>query len=40
MDRFEEIAAPAEVNKTLIYGGTENEKRTKYNVLGWKNISD
>jgi len=40
MDRFEEIAAPAEVNKTLIYGGAENEKRTKYDVLSWKNISD
>jgi predicted AAA+ superfamily ATPase len=40
MDRFEEIAAPAEVNKTLIYGGAENEKRTKYNVLSWKNVSD
>jgi hypothetical protein len=40
MDRFEEIAAPAEVNKTLIYGGTENEKRTKYDVLSWKNVSD
>ena len=40
MDRFEEIAAPAEVNKTLIYGGAENEKRTKYNVLSWKNISE
>jgi hypothetical protein len=22
------------------YGGLEDEKRTKYNVLGWKNISD
>jgi hypothetical protein len=40
MDRFEEIAAPANVNKTLIYGGIEDEKRTKYNVLSWKNISD
>lgn len=40
MDRFEEISAPAEVNKTLIYGGAENEKRTQYNVLSWKNISD
>jgi len=39
MDRFEEIAAPAPVNKTLIYGGSENEKRTKYNVLSWQNIS-
>jgi predicted AAA+ superfamily ATPase len=40
MDRFEEIAAPANVNKTLIYGGAENEKRTKYNVLSWKNVSE
>jgi predicted AAA+ superfamily ATPase len=40
MDRFEEIAAPAEVNKTLIYGGVENEKRTRYEVVSWKNISD
>jgi predicted AAA+ superfamily ATPase len=39
MDRFEEIAAPAEVDKTLIYGGIENEKRTKYNVLSWQNVS-
>jgi len=40
MDRFEEISAPAIVTKTLIYGGAENEKRTKYNVLSWRNISD
>ncbi|SFE30272.1 hypothetical protein SAMN05518672_105214 [Chitinophaga sp. CF118] len=40
MDRFEEIAAPAQVNKTLIYGGSENEKRTQYTVLSWKHISD
>jgi len=40
MDRFEEVAAPAKVNKTLIYGGTENEKRTRYNILSWQNISD
>jgi hypothetical protein len=39
MDRFEEIASPAQVNKTLIYGGIENEKRTKYNVLSWQNVS-
>jgi predicted AAA+ superfamily ATPase len=38
MDRFEEIAAPAPVDKTLIYGGSENEKRTKYNVVGWRNV--
>jgi predicted AAA+ superfamily ATPase len=40
MDRFEEVSGSSNVNKTLIYGGTENEKRTKYNVLSWKNISD
>lgn len=38
MDRFEAIAAPTDVNKTLVYGGAENEKRTKYSVLSWKNI--
>jgi uncharacterized protein len=40
LDYFEEIAAPAKVNKTLIYGGTENQKRTNYDVLSWKHISD
>lgn len=38
MDRFEEIAAPAQVSKTLIYGGNEDEKRTKYGVLSWRNV--
>ncbi len=40
MNRFEENAAPDKVTKTLIYGGDQKEKRTKYNVLSWKNISD
>lgn len=40
MDRFEAIAAPATVNKTLIYGGGEDEKRTNYNVISWKNVFD
>lgn len=40
MDRFEALASPAKVSKTLIYGGPENEKRTKYSVLSWRNISD
>ena len=39
MDRFESISSPATIDKTLIYGGSENEKRTRYNVLSWKNIS-
>jgi len=38
MDRFEEIAAPNKVRKTLIYGGAENEQRSRHLVLGWKNI--
>ena len=40
MDRFEEIVAPVEVNKTLIYGGYENQKRSRNTVLSWKNIAD
>jgi len=39
MDRFEEIAAPAQVDKTLIYGGAENEKRTKYRIVSCKNVA-
>jgi len=38
MDLFGELASPAEVHKTLIYGGSENQERTKYNVVGWQNI--
>jgi hypothetical protein len=37
---LKKIAAPAKVYKTLIYGGTENKKRTKYNVISWQNISE
>ncbi len=40
MDKFEEIASPTKVRKTLIYGGDENQNRTKYSVLSWKNVSD
>jgi predicted AAA+ superfamily ATPase len=38
LDRFEEVASPTPVNKTLIYGGEENQKRTKYKVTSWKNL--
>ncbi|GAB3936837.1 ATP-binding protein [Mucilaginibacter myungsuensis] len=38
MDKFESIATPAEVSKTLIYGGSEDQRRTNYKVLGWKNL--
>jgi predicted AAA+ superfamily ATPase len=40
MDRFEDVAAPIPVNKTLIYAGAENEKRTRYNILSWQNVSE
>ena len=39
MDRFEQLSDPVKVNKTLIYAGAQNQKRTRYNVLSWKNIS-
>ncbi|MCO5950808.1 ATP-binding protein [Mucilaginibacter flavidus] len=38
MDLFGELALPAEVHKTLIYGGSENQERTKYSVVGWDHI--
>jgi predicted AAA+ superfamily ATPase len=39
MDRFETLVHPAEVVKNLIYGGLEDQKRTNYNVMSWRNIS-
>jgi predicted AAA+ superfamily ATPase len=39
MDYFEAIAGDAKIKKTLIYGGVENQKRTKYSVLGWAGIN-
>lgn len=39
MDYFEEIAGNAAIKKTLIYGGIENQERSKYTVLGWPNIN-
>jgi len=40
MNYFEALAKPAIVNKTLIYGGIEDQKRSKYNILSWDNISE
>ncbi len=40
MDYFEAIADNAAIKKTLIYGGTENQERSKYAVLGWPNINE
>ncbi|RZJ98301.1 MAG: DUF4143 domain-containing protein [Flavobacterium sp.] len=39
LDRFGETASPSLVNKTLIYGGLENQRRTKYSVTSWKNLT-
>ncbi len=36
LDVFEAIAAPEKVEKKLIYGGLESQKRTKYEVISWK----
>ncbi len=38
MDRFETLAVSGDVKKTLVYGGDENEQRTKYSVVSWKNV--
>ncbi|CAG4988522.1 hypothetical protein DYBT9275_00100 [Dyadobacter sp. CECT 9275] len=39
MDFFESIAKSQISNKTLIYGGKDNQERTNYTVLGWSNIN-
>ena len=39
MDYFEAIAGDAKIKKTLIYGGVENQKRSKYSVLEWAGIN-
>jgi predicted AAA+ superfamily ATPase len=40
MDRFEALASPANVAKTLIYGGIESQKRTNYRVVSWRDVSE
>ena len=40
MDYFQEIADNTAIKKTLIYGGTENQLRSKYKVLGWPNVNE
>lgn len=39
MDRFEALVSPVKVKKTLIYGGIEDQKRTHYDIVSWRNIS-
>ncbi|QPH38153.1 ATP-binding protein [Pedobacter endophyticus] len=39
MDKFEELASPEKVEKTLIYGGLQNQNRSNYTVSSWRDIS-
>jgi predicted AAA+ superfamily ATPase len=38
MDYFEELTPNIPIKKTLVYGGTEDQQRTKYTITSWKNI--
>lgn len=38
MDLFEKISGNKVLHKTLVYGGMEDQKRTKYTVKSWYNI--
>lgn len=38
LDRFELNASPKKVEKTLIYGGLNNQNRSQYKILSWKSI--
>ncbi|TCC98700.1 ATP-binding protein [Pedobacter hiemivivus] len=38
MDYFEELTPNTPIKKTLIYGGTDDQQRTKYTITSWKNI--
>lgn len=40
LDKFEDFIAPDPVRKFLIYGGNENQKRTHYEVVGWRRSAD
>lgn len=38
MDYFEALSPDLKVTKTLIYGGTEDQERSKYTIISWRNI--
>ena len=38
MDTFSSFADEESIKKTLIYGGNENQHRTNYEVISWRNI--
>lgn len=39
LDYFSKIATDPINKKVLVYGGDSNQRRTKYEVLGWKNVN-
>lgn len=38
MDYFEELSPELKATKTLIYGGTEDQERSKYTITSWRNV--
>lgn len=38
LDYFEELTPGHPIKKHLIYGGNEDQKRTKYDVISWRNV--
>lgn len=40
LDKFESYMTPDTVQKNLVYGGNESQKRTKYNVISWREASE
>ncbi len=39
LDYFEALAKDQLVNKSLVYGGSEDQKRTRYDIRSWKNAT-
>lgn len=39
LDNFEKIVSPKAVEKKLIYGGLDHQKRTSYEVLSWRDFT-
>lgn len=38
LDYFEELTPDLTIKKHLVYGGDEDQQRTKYDVISWKNV--
>lgn len=39
LDYFEELTPDLTIKKSLIYGGNEDQQRTRYHIISWKNVS-